>query len=1330
MNGYKYDYMKEADANIVIDAYCSGHDDSIDLEIVNFSFAPVTYLLKEILNEGRPLNEISLTVHHYCDSEQSDFAERLSDFSEALKNLQLSKFSLTQKSLKINDAVVDCICKGLARSEQLSKLELHGLVSDKGAEMIANFVKKMPCMTYLFLQENAIGDKGAAQIIEAAHYNSRYLSTVDFSLNNLTDRSISAIIAAPRSCYVRAQANQITSSGQQQLQKRGQHTHFLNRYNEEYQLFKQPRIAKNTMSGRQKYLAEILLSAPERQYKEAQSGELEFSESPTQQLSLQQLLIADPKLWEIPCENEHEDKSTPKIYKEIVICAFSATLHNFIFSSRFVPGILYWQGDPHHFGAVFDDKFTPAKAADVEELLERVRPAEAHRYWVIDEKRWRETLVAADSSSLNDFDFFYAKKEVDLSPFAFYMTDDLFRKIAQGISNITTQIELASCRHLSPATLCQVFRQFPRLQFLGLRQGKPWGVELKTLTQTCPYLEELEICIDTAAPLEMLSQFRYLRRLYLDLSGNLQLRNLNFLKDCGDRVTLLKLSGCTNLTDLTGLKYCPNLQEIWFEKMILVDFKSLIQQLGQLKGLTLLALHECQYSADSQLLKLIYQCLPRTHISTSGTVVNTITPGARIGDNFLSSPCETDIPDSNASSREMTCGFSYLDPSERQHTVSQIFWDSKGHWPDHRLDRWSTLDQLKINDDGHIVFSASFVDQLDLKICPDVLLIPFEKIDVPLLRDCELKSPVSEIPCDYYAGQLTVMVIADQWTHIPSREVFSRPIASSQPLIWARSAVTGELFVRLQTRQHRTQKILLRYAFAATKVTSHLQTRRHQNLPILIQDAFTALSKNEKILANFPKFRRFITDMQSTGNDQTRYARIKRYCQMDSVSGFTDAPLDNKISTDVLEFIGTLRLKDVNTRTDLYSFFNTLLQQKGVCADITRCAKLLCGYYGGIPCHIGISKTHAFLNWSYQEKDKFITSTTDLGGGEAQVTLQPLAPLTAEIKTSISPAEEYTLDLESKHQSRAEECIANLESKNQKETEKYTADLEAKYQSELEKHKAQVIAQALVEFKSVILDGEDSRNLTEYWRLVLSCPNPLIYFPKSADTQKALAALRLYALEQLGFAPRQLFYINDPEQLSTWWETVHISGHQLEIVPGWLRQFLLEKTPRILVLNLDKFKPYDLASNQGIGDKQRTLQNLILPLHIKVICFAPQELAREDIFLSRFTEVACREDLFSAAEPIPYLWPMPAEEKTRVSDVMHLYDDSRHTSNCLGVPVLEGDRPTFSPGPLARAMTEKHNLLLTDVPEKLHSLLFLAAFCRQTMVNGISQEFPDIKIYA
>ncbi len=592
--------------------------------------------------------------------------------------------------------------------------------------------------------------------------------------------------------------------------------------------------------------------------------------------------------------------------------------------------------------------------------------------------------------------------------------------------------------------------------------------------------------------------------------------------------------------------------------------------------------------------------------------------------------------------------------------------------------------------------------------------MPFEKIDVPLLRNCELKSPASKTPCHYYVGQLTVTVAADQWTPIPSREVFSRPIAGSEPLIWARSAVTGQLFVRLQTRQHHTQKMLLRYAFAAMKVTSHLQTWRHQKLPIPIRDAFTALSKNEKILAYFPKFRQFITDMQSAENDQTRYARIKRYCQMDPASGFTDAPFDKKASLAVLEFMGTLRLKDVNTRTDLHSIFNTLLQQKGVCGDITRCAKLLCGYYGEIPCHIGLSVTHAFLNWSYREKDKFITSTTDLGGGKAQVTCRPLAHLPAEIKTSLRPAEEYTTDLKPKHHSEAEE---------------YTADLEDKHQSELEKHKAQVIAQALIEFKSVISDGEDSRNLTEYWRLLLSCPNPLIYFPKSADMQKALAALRLYALEQLGFAPRQLFYINDPEQLSSWWETVHIGGHQLEIVPGWLQQFLLEKIPRILVLNLDKFKPYDLASNQGIGDKQRTLQNLILPEHIQVICFAPLELAREDIFLSRFTEVAWREDLFSAAEPIPYLWPTPAEEKTPAPEVMHLYGDSRLISNCLGVPELEGDRPAFSPGPLARAMTEKHNLLLTDVPEKLHSLLFLAAFRRQAMVNGIPQEFPDIKIY-
>ena len=296
---------------------------------------------------------------------------------------------------------------------------------------------------------------------------------------------------------------------------------------------------------------------------------------------------------------------------------------------------------------------------------------------------------------------------------------------------------------------------------------------------------------------------------------------------------------------------------------------------------------------------------------------------------------------------------------------------------------------------------------------------------------------------------------------------------------------------------------------------------------------------------------------------------------MEPLLGFTDEPLNNQASHIVRQFVDSLSLPNPQTAADLALLFDALLQQKGTCPELSRCAKLLCDYFD-IPCHIGLSKTHIFIDYAIFENGKLITRTADLGGGEGQFTPHPL-PL-----TSIRPPAEI------KTPTLADQRLAVLE-----------------------RHKIHCLAQALTEFKPVILKGSNCHNRDDYWQQLLSCPTPIIYLTKEepAYVPKFLAALREYSQQQPGLSPQQIFYIKDPERLISWWETVHVADNKFAVVPGWLQHFLLDETPRILVLDLAKFEQYDLASNQGIGDKNRTLNGLSLPIHIKVICLAPQTLS-------------------------------------------------------------------------------------------------------------------------
>ncbi len=1320
MRTFEHLEQKEAES-LIAELLSSSSEDLAELkiEIINFSFTPIISILQKI-----QFRAIELNVHCYRDLETPYFNQKLIEFADALRGQSsLKSFSFThayyqQNSVENNNAVVTYLCRGLIREQMhwYDQITFCRLVSDTGAAAIADFFKENPNaqIRLLTLVSNEISDTGAATLIEATHYLLGI--QINLMLNQLTDKVVNTVLCAPFGHDIITRKNQLSLSAESCLKTHKMHMEFLKKIKFtrlSNSLLYPPQTPHTPAKSRCQNIEKFLSSTPDCSYIGEQKTKTDFYLSPTAELSINQLLKSDPRIWKKSCA----DGSSPKLYKEIVICAWGAIFFNSFFRNHHpsILKILFWQGDPAHLATTYDEKFTPAIAEEVQDLLERAHPG--RQFWVIDENIWQQQLFALIQNQkastyweylLWEYDLNHPHKEVDLSPYKFWITNDLFKRILPGLAKTTTQLDLSGCIRLSQQTIVETLSRFRQLKFLGLRGTPPWGEELATLIQACPFLEELEICIDTLAPLKILAQMRELQHLYLDLSNNLQLQNLDFLKErsLGNSVTLLKLANCSNLIDLTGLRYCPNLTELWLEGIKIQDFDGLIVQLGQLKKIEYWVFHNCQYtlSDEKQASNLIKKHLPQVYISIDKdnnlNVENPFIEGIALSSTVLNTQQKKDrsyhqklqelelktISAKNPQDKELTCAQSPADRSQRKTSASQVFCDNKGHWPDHRLDRNFVLTTIQIKSDGHIVFTAPPIAQRELKICPGVEVVPFDAIQTRLLRPSEAKSQKN-----YYAGQLTLLVTTDNWTPVPTRGVFSRPMASSEQLIWARSSITGELFVQLpksapSSQQPQSKKILLRYMIVAVDTTHQRQTQVTQSLPPVIRSVFGLLCQDKTILENFPAFRRLITDLSwIQGSDQALYARIIQYCQMEPWLGFSDQPLDDKASQIVRAFVDSLTLENPRFSADLMALFDALLQQRGACLEICRCVKLLCDYFG-VFCHIGLSATHGFLEHSYYNLGKLITKTSDLGGGEAQVTLHSLPLRQIEIKNN---------------------------------------SIKDKRLIALETYKARCIKQALAEFKLVIAKGSQCGNLQEYWQLLLSCPTPIIYLPKSADAEQLLAALREYAQQQPDLSPRQLFYINDPKQLSAWWETTHIANNKADIVPGWLQQFLLGKTPRILVMDLTKFEPYDLISHQGIGDKNRILQGLSLPPSVKVICIAPLTLTREDIFSSRFISFSYRADLFAEVKPIQYL--PTADEKALSLSTTHLYDDS--ASNYLGAPELEGDEVTFTPGPVADAITKKHDLLLTDVPRETQYVLFMAKFTEQIVLNSIPRAFPDITIY-
>jgi hypothetical protein len=1271
-------------------------------------------LLIQFLNEPKCLELSSLDLEisklKLNSIPQGDLPDLLANFRKSLKNKKgLTTFKLINDidcySERL-DFFIEAICNGLTNNFLLTEIKFSKIVSDPGARLISLLVKTLPGLNTLDLNHNQIGDEAALLLINA-FVETRNLGNIRLDNNLITEKYTNFIMnltGAFNISIVNLRPENILNISTYKKSSLHKEKFYLNKIPYKEAAFSHYDHKK------------LLLKMAANIYIDHKPGcESEFIEQPTGKLSLKQFLKPmESRIWEkLP-----EEKSVI-FSKKILLCAWSMIFGDHKFFNKYFLNkykinmeVYYWQGDPFHLGTEFSrENFVPALAEQVQIIMESACPEKAHEYWVIDQAGWSKQFYEAPHNHRFFFGSFYFLKtvstEANFCTFGHLIKKEQFKKIIPAISKNVEKFDFYGCDALDSADIAKSLSQFPRLQFLGLLKTRPWGfTELKMAAGSCIHLKKLKIAIDTVPPLNILPEFKHLRRLHLDLSKNHQLKNLDFLNDpIANSVFVLTFSQCENLKDLSGLKYCHNLREISFSDMQLDDFDGLITQLAQLKNLRLFLLNSCQYNLTRKqklnIIPKIKAILPEVYFSYE----------RGISDYYIRKIKDVDKDDRSFS----TLGFLIFGKSvfefkkddfenKREHKVEethiteptsaipeyhdlQIFWFSNGQWPDSRLDRWLVQDGIEINDEGRIVLAASSILELDLVEIKSVEQISFQNINRDLLKRYEEKNHKGQ---KYYAGQLEI-AICQEWVRLPSRGVFSYPVACSEKLDWAQSQITGELFVRLPKKERLSnehQNIILRYVAILVERTADRNLASNTKFPEVLKLAFKKLTTDVNLLSSFPRFYKFLNDIGKLISKKDRYRRIKQYCQVGGPEGFKDIPLEKKMTNQVREFViefcleNWKNLKNHNTAIDLITILNVLLQQRGACQQATLIVQMLCGMFE-VPCHSVQSKTHYSPEYAYFDENKsLIAQSDDLGGGEAKVTKIPL------------------INLDEKIVAVGGELI-------QFQTNQF---------NEL------WIENTLAEFKPAIPSGSECKDEKSYWQKILDCDNPLIRLKKSTDAQQFMAALVLYIEQDPLLSRKRLFYIDNSKQISHWLQAFHIADGKSQIVPGWLGQLLLCKERSILVINFSKFKSGDLLEIQGIGDKKRTLKDYPLSPELRVIGLADPELAREDIFLSRFISIEYRTDLLAEAKPIQFLWESTEDDKISNLPTRHLYaDDQQAERELLGGPELLGADPSFSNGILSE---DKHSIVLTDEPVSIHPLLYQVYLTEQVMINGEMKIIP------
>ena len=530
----------EKETKNLVEELKTKNSEKLELRLIIDFFGEETAICIYQILECFQFYKIKLTIRHlvtnHIAEESLKFFCSLSAALEKQLNLHEFWFDFPlNSSIDLERKLIFQILSGLFHNANLKILSLHKMTYTQNTfSIFKDFIEKCASLVRLDLEDNQIEDQAAAIIINAAYYNSNLLS-INLSNNNITSAIIPIKMAAPAVCDISINNNYYVPASMQRyslrnrsnrnfLTSRGKIFYLLNfHYRPEYLM---DQFGRSIMDD----MRRLIFSLKMTYYKNHSSLNIDFSLNPTHRLNLLRLLKREAKCWEK--SSDENALSTELLLKDIIICASSAILPKFIFSFSAYPGIFYWEGDPNHLPDRVTPNFKPAQAHEVQKLLEKARPQDVNRYLVIDELIWSQIVKYFIQSKLNietNLFFIYHHSRADFYHYSFILTDQLFKKIMPGMPSTLTTLCLNDCHSLTLPTILEELRAFPNIRNLCLMNTRAWRNELIGLVKTYPYLESLQISIDTQEPLKILTQFRYLKDLTLDLSNNFGISDLNFL---------------------------------------------------------------------------------------------------------------------------------------------------------------------------------------------------------------------------------------------------------------------------------------------------------------------------------------------------------------------------------------------------------------------------------------------------------------------------------------------------------------------------------------------------------------------------------------------------------------------------------------------------------------------------------------------------------------------------------------------------------------------------------------------------------------------------------
>lgn len=919
-------------------------------------------------------------------------------------------------------AMAPILCEGLQDNLHLRELDFTGIPfnDSKNISSLSRLLPSLKFLQKLTLAHNNLNNSEAIQLANA-FFTHRAFGSLHLRGPYFTDDIVDFVVSQPDIYNIQIGISGLSATADERLKKHAARKAFRDRHHNFSTFWRTYNKYYLNDAQISKILNELLSAV----YTETDMVEEQaFISRPSPYFVLSQFLKGpgEKRLW----KNLYQSQIVRKV-KPVIWCAFpedERILHALIARCPPELSIKLWEGDP----LLLTQDRTPAgyktdHAENVRNLLAAAMPEDAEKYQIIDHTRLQQLLRQCMQFSCIKADHCQDRDKGQLTMVITHMfrDDDIashlyptvrnetLASVVAGIPKSADHIRFRDCRFLDVDAMLTAVEQFPSLRGVDFGETKPFNLDqINRLFAHCPGLTWVTLAINTVAPLAVLSKFKNASFLRLDLSENRELTSLDLLLPVKDRIMALNLNGCTHLSDLTALVHFKELQDLYLGRMPIGDIQGLFDSLAKLEKLRLFALHDCTYReswSQAETFNLVSKLHWNVQFSFSleDPQVNSLSQvgATRIASLLEKSLQSTKPPVPMPVSVESSVVSKKSLPFFNYH-VKQKFRLSDGSWHDlGRMDREGVTDRIVITAEGRIKHAPPPLEQMHIEIISGVEVRPEfaeDGIDISALQQYEADAKaIDGLEKRFYSAEIGLKIFRQEWVRATSLGLSAKPVACSYPLVWGRSKVTGELFVRLPAdvdlqsvsgiihfvtpfEQEGPKRLFLPEAELPAKLRAVLK--------MLVEPDETPENKalrqcRQHCLEQFPHFARFIENMKRyRGDTYYSYTVIREYCAFGHKKGFASEKLEEKQTTLVQTFIATLppALRASINQDDLKALLDTLLQRRGACMEAAQTFKLLCDYYRA-PCHMANSVTHAFPEYPVTRAGEELMIQDDLGGG-------------------------------------------------------------------------------------------------------------------------------------------------------------------------------------------------------------------------------------------------------------------------------------------------------------------------------------------------------------